>query len=95
MAIEIERRFLVSNLDAAMASPGLVDCAQLRQGYFGHKGGFKLRVRVVSDAEGRRFAVLTHKSRRHGMCREEYERPLDADTAERALASLPPSQIVR
>ena len=95
MAIEIERRFLVSDVVAAMAAPGLVDCAQLRQGYFGHTGGFKLRVRVLSDAGGRRSAMLTRKSRRCGMCREEYEWPLDCDTAERALASLPPSQIVR
>lgn len=95
MAIEIERRFLVDDPEGATAAYAIVGWGQFRQGYFGRVGGFNIRIRAMCDAQGNRSAILTCKTRRQGMCREEYEHPLDLDAAEYALGCLPSAQIIR
>ena len=95
MTIEIERRFLVRHPETFSFGYDVVECVQIRQGYFGHVNGLKLRVRIMCDAQGNSTAVLTRKSPRRGICREEYENPLALDEAENALASLLPSKIIR
>jgi CYTH domain-containing protein len=94
MAIEIERRFLVRDPQAAFGS-GITHRRQISQGYFGCVDGLRVRVRIVADGSGQRTAVLTLKGRRQGICREEYECPLGLDRAEQALGALPPTRIIR
>jgi CYTH domain-containing protein len=48
----------------------------------------------MTISDGRRTAVLTLKGRRHGVCREEYERSLELDWAEQVLGALPPTRII-
>jgi adenylate cyclase len=95
MAIEIERRFLVRHAQAAVFGSGATHPRQIRQGYFGRADGLRVRVRIVADGSGQRMAVLTVKGRRRGICREEYERPVNLDLAEQALGALLPSHIIR
>jgi adenylate cyclase len=95
MAIEVERRFLVHDTRRAIAPHNIVDQVDIRQGYFGHVNGLKLRVRIMFDAVGRSSAVLTRKSPRRGICREEYEQAIGLDAAEQALRTLPPAHIIR
>ena len=94
MAIEIERRFLVNNPQAALAAPGMISSYELRQGYLGVVNTLRVRVRTISDADGNRSAVLTLKSPRRGACRQEIECRLGLDQAETILASLPPSRTI-
>jgi CYTH domain-containing protein len=84
MAIEIERRFLVRDPQAAIADLTIANRCQIRQGYLGWVNGLRLRVRIV-DRSGQRTAVLTLKGRPQGICREEYEQPMELDAAERIL----------
>jgi CYTH domain-containing protein len=93
MAIEIERRFLVHEPRAAFAAA--TSCHHFTQGYFGGVDGLRIRVRVVSDAGGDCAALLTFKGMRHGLCRLEYEYPLELDRARRALITLPSARIIR
>ena len=79
MPIEIERRFLVVNPKAAIASAEPSDVIYLRQGYLGQMHGFRARVRIASGHDGEQKAFLTLKSRRRGFCREECQRPLALD----------------
>ena len=95
MAIEVERRFLVCDPKRAIAAGIIIDCARIRQGYFGQVNGLKLRVRIMLDAGGHSSAILTYKGPRRGICRGEYDTPLALDVAEQALSTLPPSQIIR
>ena len=76
MAIEIERRFLVRDPQAAIADSTIANQLQIRQGYLGWVDGLRIRVRIITDYRGQRSAVLTLKGRRRGACREEYEYPL-------------------
>lgn len=92
--IEIERRFLVRDPQAAVSSSRIIHRCQIRQGYFGCVDGLRVRVRIIADGSGQRTAVLTLKGRRQGICREEYERPLGLDRAEQALGALPPTCII-
>jgi adenylate cyclase len=94
MGIEIERRFLVRDARAAVLDSKITNRCQIRQGYFGCVDGLRVRVRIIADNGGQRSAVLTLKGRRKGICREEYERPLELDYAEQALFSLPPAHII-
>src|SRR5690348_4124785 len=94
MAIEVERRFLVHDPRRAITPRTIVDRVDVQQGYFGHVNGLKLRVRIMVDADGRSSAVLTRKSPRRGICREEYEQPIGLGAAEQALRTLPPSHMI-
>ena len=94
MAIEIERRFLVRDPQAAIAGSTIANRFQIRQGYLGWVDGFRIRVRLIGDDRSQRSAVLTLKGRRQGICREEHEHPLELDCAEQALGALPPTRII-
>jgi adenylate cyclase len=94
MAIEVERRFLVHHPGRAITPHAIVDRFDIQQGYFGHVNGLKVRVRIMVDADGRSLAVLTRKSPRRGICREEYEHPIGLGEAEQALRTLPASHII-
>ncbi len=95
MPIEIERRFLVSIPEAAIAGADASSVIYLRQGYLGRMNGLQVRVRIMSGGAGDATAFLTLKSRRRGFSREEYERPLALDVAERLLNSLPADYIIQ
>jgi CYTH domain-containing protein len=95
MAIEIERRFLVRDPQAAIADSIIANQFQIRQGYLGWVDGLRIRVRIITDYSGQLSAVLTLKGRRRGAYREEYEHPLGLDPAEQILAALPPTRIIR
>ena len=94
MAIEIERRFLVRDPQAAIADSTIANRFQIRQGYLGRVDGLRIRVRLIGDDRSQRSAVLTLKGRRQGILREEYEYPLGLDRAEQILAAMPPTRIM-
>ena len=50
-----------------------------------------MRIRTITDSSGKRFAVPTLKGRCRGICREEYEQPLELNVGERILGALPPT----
>ncbi|MBP2299514.1 CYTH domain-containing protein [Azospirillum picis] len=77
MALEIERRFLVSKDVRHLCQAGV----RIRQGYLPSDGNSTIRVRI---ADGR--ATLTVKSLKRGACRDEVEQPLDLDFARRLLS---------
>lgn len=92
MAIEIERRFLVSNPGAALKAASVQ--SHIAQGYFGVIDGLRVRVRILSG-NGSSKAFLTFKGARRGICRLEFEYPLALERAQCALNRLPPSQIIK
>ena len=94
MAIEIERRFLVRDPRAAFTAAGITGWQRIAQGYFGQFQGLRVRVRILTEADGNRRGLLTFKGRRRGPCRLEYEYRLPLDDAERALRALPDGQII-
>jgi adenylate cyclase len=94
MAIEIERRFLVRDPQAAIAGSTIVNRFQIRQGYLGWVDGLRIRVRLIGDDRSQRSAMLTLKGRRQGICREEHEHPLELDWAEQVLGALPPTRVI-
>jgi len=95
MPVEIERRFLVPKGRKVIIELATTSWSHLRQSYFGRMDGFRVRVRTIRDAAGKRSALLTLKSSRRGLVREEHEIGLDYDLAELLLSLLPPCQIIR
>ena len=80
--IERERKFLVDDLDAALA---VADAGEhLVQGYLDQAGSQSVRIRCWPE-EGR--AVLTVKGPRAGMARQEAECPVTSEVAELLLAA--------
>jgi CYTH domain-containing protein len=75
MAIEIERRFLVRDPQAAIADSTIANRFQIRQGYLGWVYGLRLPVRLIGDDRSQRSAVLTLKGRRQGICRKNTSTP--------------------
>jgi CYTH domain-containing protein len=94
-AIEIERRFLVRDPQAALSHPACVRLGRFEQGYLGWVGGLRMRARFVTQSSGKRTATLTLKGRRCGICREEFEHPVAPDWVARLLGALPASRIIR
>ncbi|MGI9423871.1 MAG: CYTH domain-containing protein [Hyphomicrobiaceae bacterium] len=79
MALEIERKFLVSNNDWR----GLVSATKhVCQAYLNRDGGFSARVRVVDTGH----ATLTLKSSRAGLSRLEFEYAIPLEDAEQLMA---------
>lgn len=74
MAIEIERKFLVSGEGWREHVSGV---RRIRQAYLSQGGNANVRVRIVDEAEAR----LTIKSCGAALSREEYEYPLPLDDA--------------
>lgn len=89
MALEIERKFLVSG------DGWRTDCigsSRIIQGYLSN-GGNTVRIRLKDDQ-----AFLTIKGKASGIKRSEYEYPIPADDAREMLASLtqdPPVEKIR
>ena len=94
MAVEIERRFLVRDLCAAIGT-NTASLSYISQGYFGCVDRLRVRVRILSDERNDCMAFLTFKGARRGLCRLEYEYPLELERARRALDTLPAAQIIR
>jgi len=94
VAVEIERRFLVRD---PCAAPGgsVAHAYHIVQGYFGCIDGLRVRVRIRADERNECRAFLTFKGARRGLCRPEFEYPLELDRAQRALGTLPAAQIIR
>lgn len=80
--VERERKFLVQDLDAALAVAGPGE--HLVQGYLDQAGGESVRIRCWPD-DGR--AVLTVKGPREGMSRREAECDVTAEVAALLLAA--------
>lgn len=80
--VERERKYLVDDLDAALAVAGPGE--HLVQGYLDQAGGQSVRIRCWPD-DGR--AVLTVKGPRSGMSRQEAECAVTPEVAELLLAA--------
>lgn len=91
MGVEIERRYLVSDPNAALSASS-TSC-HITQGYFGVIDRLRVRVRIRS-MNSHSGAFLTFKGARRGLCRLEFEYPLDLDRAQAALGTLPSNQII-
>ncbi|MET0181754.1 MAG: CYTH domain-containing protein [Caulobacterales bacterium] len=85
MALEIERKFLVSS-DAWRVSA--VSSVNIRQGYLSRAGEVSMRVRIAGTA-----AFLTLKTRDAGAVRQEFEYAIPPDEAERLLTLCEPPLI--
>jgi CYTH domain-containing protein len=94
MGIEIERRFLVRDPDAATCCGG-APSIHIIQGYFGIVDRLRVRVRIMSDSSKGCAAFLTFKGARKGLRRLEFEYPVEIGRARQALDALPSSQIIR
>lgn len=79
MAIEIERKFLVDDLDAALA--GAVACERIAQGYLSADPDATVRVRIRGER-----GFLTVKSRNRGAERGEWEYEIPEADARELLA---------
>ncbi|HMQ25269.1 MAG TPA: CYTH domain-containing protein [Acidimicrobiales bacterium] len=80
--VERERKFLVADVDAALALAGPGE--HLVQGYLDQAGGESVRIRCWPD-DG--WAVLTVKGPREGMSRREAECDVTAEVAELLLSA--------
>lgn len=78
MAIEIERKFLVADLDAALA--GAVACERIAQGYLSADPEATVRVRIRGER-----GFLTVKSRNRGAERGEWEYEIPESDARELL----------
>ncbi len=79
MAIEIERKFLVADVEAALA--GAISSSEIAQGYLNPDPEATVRVRVRGNR-----GFLTVKSKNRGIERNEWEFEIPADDARRMLA---------
>lgn len=88
MALEIERKFLVSG----DFRPFIEDCKCIKQGYLSIDPDRTVRVRIIDDDE----ATLTIKGRSgdDGLCRYEWEKYIDVDEAVELMALAIPNSIV-
>ncbi len=80
MAIEIERKFLVTNDDWRSLATGI----SYKQGYILNQDNFTtIRVRIIGNE-----AYLTIKSKTEGLSRNEFEYPIPMNDAEIMLNTL-------
>lgn len=96
---EIERKFLLRDPGIVAGLSGIA----LVQGYFGSIDGWSVRLRTTmptataSDSgseSAKQGAWLTLKSTKPGSVRQEIERPVLFDFANRMLATLPPERLI-
>lgn len=88
MAVEIERKFLVSNTQFLLGLEG----TEFKQGYLNREGA-TVRVRVAGEK-----AFLTIKGKTQGISRAEFEYPIpikDAEAMLTTLCALPPIEKTR
>lgn len=74
MAIEIERKFLVSNIEEAITSA--TKSLEIQQGYISTNPDFTVRARIMGER-----AFITIKSRNKGCVRNEWEYEIPMDDA--------------
>lgn len=86
MAVEIERKFLVADLEAALA--GAVSKSEIAQGYLSPNPEATVRVRVRGER-----GYLTVKSKNRGIERNEWEYEIPVEDA-RQMLSLAQSAVV-
>lgn len=89
MALEIERKFLVSN---DLWRKEVISCSRISQGYL-TAAGTTVRVRLRDGS-----AFLTIKGKACGLTRSEFEYPIPVDDAEEMLNTLsldPPVEKIR
>ena len=85
MGIEIERKFLVT--DDSWRGQGIAQ--PFRQGYLARGKGLTVRVRIAGDR-----ALLTIKSGRKGITRDEYEYDIPVTDAEEMLDRLADGAVI-
>ena len=78
MPVETERKFLLASDDWQEA---VRESRALRQGYLAESENASVRIRTIDDAE----AVITVKSRGHGISRPEYEYSIPIEHARELL----------
>jgi adenylate cyclase len=79
MAYEIERKFLVGDLDAAALAAAAADAFEIEQTYLTAEPGESLRVRRSVSQAGAEERTETRKRRVSSRTREEFERALDSE----------------
>jgi CYTH domain-containing protein len=79
MAYEIERKFLVGDLDTAALAAAAADAFEIEQTYLTGEPGESLRVRRSVSRDGVEERTETRKRRVSSRTREEFERPLDPE----------------
>lgn len=96
MAIEIERRFLLTRaqFERAAASPGAVPGKRLRQAYLSVSGPSTIRVRITTAADGARSASFAVKSAGSALVRQEFEVPVPVADAEQIIDGLRVGRVI-
>jgi CYTH domain-containing protein len=92
MAFEIERKFLVRDLDAVALAAAAVDEFEIEQTYLTGEPGESLRVRRSVRADGAEERTETRKRRVSARTREERERALGPDEYERLVERRDPER---
>jgi CYTH domain-containing protein len=92
MALEIERKFLVRDLDVAALAAAAADELEIEQTYLAGAGGESLRVRRSVRPDGGEERTETRKRRISSRTREEVERALDPDEYRRLVEQRDPTR---
>jgi adenylate cyclase len=92
MALEIERKFLVRDLDVAALAAAAADEFEIEQTYLTGNGAESLRVRRTVRSDGGEERTETRKRRISSRTREEIERALDPDEYRRLVARRDPAR---
>jgi CYTH domain-containing protein len=92
MALEIERKFLVGDLDATALAAAAADEFEIEQTYLAGAGGESLRVRRSVRLDGREERTETRKRRITSRTREEVERALDPGEYRRLIEQRDPTR---
>jgi adenylate cyclase len=92
MALEIERKFLVREIDPAALAAAAVDQFEIEQTYLAGGPDESLRVRRSVRPDGGEERTETRKRRISSRTREEIERPLEPDEYRQLLARGDPAR---
>jgi adenylate cyclase len=92
MAFEIERKFLVREVDAAKLAAAAADELEIEQTYLTGSPDESLRVRRSVARDGGEQRTETRKRRISARTREEVERALDPDEYRRLVAQRDPAR---
>jgi adenylate cyclase len=92
MAFEIERKFLVREVDAAKLAAAAADELEIEQTYLTGGPDESLRVRRSVARDGGEQRTETRKRRISARTREEVERALDQDEYRRLVAQRDPAR---
>ena len=92
MGFEIERKFLVREVDLAKLAAAATEELEIEQTYLAGNGDESLRVRRSVARDGGEERTETRKRRISARTREEVERPLDPDEYGRLVARRDPAR---